>query len=111
MQLGRDYIIAVVAEGTKMGDYMTRWITDTLEMDARLTVLGHVQRGGSPTVKDRVMAYKFAVAAVDALDAGHTDHICCYNEGTFSYKPIADVANSKVHLENDLLKLCTPLSR
>lgn len=108
---GRDHIIAVVAEGTKMGSYMTRWITDTLNMDARLTVLGHVQRGGSPTVKDRVMAYKFAVAAVDALDEGHTDYICCFKEGSFGYKSIAEVADSKVCIDPKILRLCTPLSR
>lgn len=108
---GREYIIAVVAEGTKMGDYMTRWITDTLQMDARLTVLGHVQRGGSPTVKDRVMAYKFAIAAVDALDNGHTDYICTYKEGSMGYKPIAEVADSKATLDPRMIKLCTSLSR
>jgi len=108
---GRDYIIAIVAEGTNMADYMTRWIKDNLDMDARLTVLGHVQRGGSPTVKDRVMAYQFAVAAVDALDSGATDYICTFKEGTFGYKPIGEVASSKVVLEEQLIKLCTPLAR
>jgi 6-phosphofructokinase 1 len=62
---GRRYVLAVVAEGTKMGDYLTRWINDSIGMEARLTVLGHVQRGGSPSVHDRIMAYKFAVAAVE----------------------------------------------
>ena len=38
------YILAIVAEGTKMGDYLTRWINDSTGMEARLTVLGHVQR-------------------------------------------------------------------
>ncbi len=108
---GRDYIIAVVAEGTNMADYMTRWIKDNLDMDARLTVLGHVQRGGSPTVKDRIMAYKFAVAAVDALHAGHTDYICCFKEGSFGYKSIAEVADSKVCVDPKLIQLCTPLAR
>ncbi|HVJ46403.1 MAG TPA: 6-phosphofructokinase, partial [Luteolibacter sp.] len=62
---GREYVVAVVAEGVKMADYLTRYINDSIGMEARLTVLGHVQRGGSPTVHDRVMAYKFSVAAVD----------------------------------------------
>ena len=45
---GRSYIIAVVAEGTKMAEYVTRYINDSIGMEARLTVLGHVQRGGRP---------------------------------------------------------------
>lgn len=56
---GNKYILGIVAEGTGMGD--------ALGMDSRLTVLGHVQRGGSPTVYDRIMAFKFAGAAIDNL--------------------------------------------
>ena len=41
-------IIAVVAEGTRVAQYLTRWLTERAGMDTRLTVLGHVQRGGSP---------------------------------------------------------------
>lgn len=107
---GRDYIIAIVAEGTKMGDYLTRWINDTLKMDARLTVLGHIQRGGSPSVTDRVMAYKFAIAAVDALNNGHTDYICTYREGHMDYQTISEVAAAKVTLDARMLKLCTSLA-
>jgi len=108
---GRNHIIAIVAEGTNMSDYLTRWINDTLKMDARLTVLGHVQRGGSPTVRDREMAYKFAVAAVDALDAGESNKICVYKEGNFGYIPIHEVADNKVQMDPALLKLCSHLSK
>jgi 6-phosphofructokinase 1 len=111
MDKGRDYLIAIAAEGTNMADYLTRWIGSSLGMDARLTVLGHLQRGGSPTVRDRVMAYKFAVAAVEALHHGHTDYICCYKEGSFGYKSIAEVADSKVCLDPRMLELCKPLAR
>ncbi len=108
---GRGYFIAIVAEGTNMGSYLTRWINDSLNMDARLTVLGHVQRGGSPTVTDRVMAYKFAVSAVDALHQGHTDYISTYKEGTLGYKSISEVTNAKVELDPRMIKLCTPLAQ
>ena len=49
-------IIAVVAEGTRVAQYLTRWLTERAGMDTRLTVLGHVQRGGSPTLRDRSRA-------------------------------------------------------
>ncbi|MDB6079178.1 MAG: 6-phosphofructokinase [Akkermansiaceae bacterium] len=106
---GRGYILAIVAEGTKMGDYLTRWINDSIGMEARLTVLGHVQRGGSPTVYDRIMAYKFAVAAVDSLHAGNTNAIMVYRDGTFGHLPIHTVVDSKYKLDPALLKLCMPL--
>ncbi len=107
---GRRYVIAVVAEGTKMGDYLTRWINDSIGMEARLTVLGHIQRGGSPTVHDRIMAYKFAVAAVDALDAGQTHSIMIYRDGTYGRLPIHKVADSKYEIDPALLKLAAPLA-
>lgn len=107
---GRSYVLAIVAEGTKMSDYLTRWITDSLKMDARLTVLGHVQRGGSPTVHDRIMAYKFAVAAVEALDAGETNSIMVFREGTFGHLPIHQVTDAKYAIDPAIKKLCAPLS-
>ncbi len=108
---GERYFSAVVAEGTGMGEYLTRWMSDTLNMDARLTTLGHVQRGGSPTVRDRVMANEFAVAAVDSLLAGHKDHICVYNYGNWGYKTIDEVKSSKAKLGANLLSLCQGLSK
>jgi 6-phosphofructokinase 1 len=107
---GREYVVAVVAEGVKMSDYLTRYINDSIGMEARLTVLGHVQRGGSPTVHDRVMAYKFAVAAVDALDRGETNAIMVYRDGTFGHLPIDAVAHQKYKLDPTLLKLAGPLA-
>lgn len=106
---GRNHIIAIVAEGTKMADYTTRYITDAIGMEARLTVLGHVQRGGSPTVHDRIMAYKFAVAAVDSLEAGQTNAIMVYRDGTFGHLPIHTVVDSKYKIDPGLMRLCAPL--
>ncbi len=107
---GRGYIVAITAEGTKMADYLTRYINDSIGMETRLTVLGHVQRGGSPTVHDRVMAYKFAVAAVDALDRGETNAIMVYRDGTYGHLPIDAVAHQKYKLDDTLLKLAGPLA-
>lgn len=106
---GRRYFLAIVAEGTNMGEYMTRWFSDTLDMDTRLTILGHVQRGGSPTVHDRIMAYKFAVAAVDSLLEGQTNNIMVYQDGSFARKPIHEVTDGKHQVDPDIVKLCRPL--
>ncbi|MCH1922908.1 6-phosphofructokinase, partial [Shewanella sp. A3A] len=74
-----------------------------------LTVLGHVQRGGSPTVHDRIMAYKYAVAAVDSLVAGQTNSIMVYRDGTFGNLPIHTVVDSKYQIDPAIMKLCGPL--
>ncbi|MEM1083628.1 MAG: 6-phosphofructokinase [Verrucomicrobiota bacterium] len=106
----RDYVLAIVAEGTKMADYVTRWINDSIGMEARLTVLGHVQRGGSPSVYDRIMAYKFAVAAVDSLLSGEKNAIMVFRKGSFGQAPIEEVCDSKYEMDPAILKLCKPLA-
>jgi 6-phosphofructokinase 1 len=108
---GRRYILAIVAEGTKMSEYLARWINDSIGMEARLTVLGHVQRGGSPTVHDRMMAYKFAVNAIDALMAGHTNSVMVYRKGSFGEVPIHEVTDTHYKLDPQLLKLAENLAR
>jgi len=107
---GRKNLIAIVAEGVRMGDHLTRWINDSLKMDARLTVLGHIQRGGSPTVYDRIMAFKFAVAAVESLKAGHTNEIMTFKAGSIGTKPISYVADQKPVMPELILDLCKPLA-
>jgi len=107
---GRKSAIAVFAEGTKMGDYLTRFINDSISMEARLTVLGHIQRGGSPTLLDRVMAHKFAVAAVDPREAGQTNSIMVFKDGSYSHLPVHEVADSKYRLDPALLKWAGPLA-
>lgn len=108
---GQKYILGIVAEGTGMGEHLTRWMGSALGMDARLTVLGHVQRGGSPTVHDRIMAYKFAVAAVDHLIAGDTNRVVTFKDGTFGSSSIQEIADTKHQCDASLVDLVRGLSR
>ena len=108
---GRNFLIAIVAEGTGMSDYITRWVGDYLNMDARLTILGHIQRGGSPTVRDRLMAFKFGVAAVESLHRGETSNIMVYRSGSFGTLPIEKVADTPCSVDPSLIELCKPLCK
>ncbi len=69
---GRTSNILVVAEGDEAGNAfeIARKIEDISDLKSRITVLGHVQRGGSPTTTDRVLASKLGWAAVDVLLGG-----------------------------------------
>ncbi|MDA7630034.1 6-phosphofructokinase [Akkermansiaceae bacterium] len=107
---GQRYILGIVAEGTGMGETLTRWMGDALGMDARLTVLGHVQRGGSPTVYDRIMAHKFAVAAIDGLIAGDQSRVIVFKDGVFGSKAITKIVDTQHRVDADLLKLSSDLS-
>lgn len=67
---GKKHSIIIVAEGVGSGiDYGKR-IEEATSFETRVTVLGHIQRGGSPTVRDRVLASRFGAKAVDLLRSG-----------------------------------------
>jgi 6-phosphofructokinase 1 len=107
---GKKYLLGIVAEGTGMAQSLTRWMGDALGMDARLTVLGHVQRGGSPTVYDRIMAFKFAVAAIDNLQAGEANKVVTFKDGAFGMLSINEIADTKHRSDPQLIDLCRGLS-
>lgn len=104
-------VIAVVAEGTRVAQYLTRWLTERAGMDTRLTVLGHVQRGGSPTARDRLMGTRFATRAVDALLNGEINKIMVYRDGLYSYATLDSVAGQQYAVNEEIVSLCRGLSR
>jgi 6-phosphofructokinase 1 len=67
---GKASWIVVVAEGVIKGQEMAEKITQNTDLETRVVVLGHIQRGGSPTAKDRVLATCLGAAAVDLLIKG-----------------------------------------
>lgn len=71
-QKGKKSWIIVVAEGAIRGEKVAEFIRKHTGYDVRVTVLGHVQRGGSPTAQDRIIATQFGYTAVDALLKGRT---------------------------------------
>ncbi len=70
---GRTHFMVIVAEGIKGGAYeIAQNIKDGMALDTRVTVLGHVQRGGSPTARDRMVATYMGHEAVSLLAEGKT---------------------------------------
>lgn len=107
---GGGYLIATVAEGMRMAPYLTRWIEERLGMDTRLTVLGHLQRGGAPTVRDRLMATRFAVAAVDALTQGNPNQIMVYKDGVYQTTSLDNVVGQSTVVSPYIKNICKRLS-
>jgi len=102
---GRHYFIAVVSEALKNTEEIAEWFEREVLVESRVTVLGHVQRGGIPTVHDRLMAFHFVTTGIDALLEGTKSAVVCYNNGIFVCKPTEKVAFKKYHIDEDLLKL------
>ena len=80
---GFTHYMIVVAEGAGSASEIAAKIKDAIDLDPRVTVLGHIQRGGSPTGRDRVNATKMGYLAVQLLNAGKTNRIVCTNDGSF----------------------------
>lgn len=105
IQEGREYFIAVVSEALKNAEEIVEWFEEEVGVESRLIVLGHIQRGGNPTVRDRLMAFHFITHAIDGLLEGNQSSVVCYNNGGFDHKKIEEVAFKKYQIKEDLLKL------
>ena len=104
IQNGRRYFIAIVSEGiTQDSQDIANWFEEKIGIESRVSILGHIQRGGNPTVKDRLMAYKFIVNAVDALLDNKQESIICYDRFGFNFKSIEEVTSKTKVLDSELL--------
>lgn len=81
---GFTHYMIVVAEGAGSAAEIAKKIKETIDLDPRVTVLGHIQRGGTPTGRDRVNATKMGYLAVELLLAGKTNRIICTSGGCFT---------------------------
>ena len=77
---GKTNFTIVVAEGAAGAVEVGKQIHEELGLDPRVTILGHIQRGGSPTAKDRVMATRMGYEAVHVLAEGRTNRVICSND-------------------------------
>lgn len=74
-KLGKHHFIIMVAEGVGNSEALAKRIEDVTGVESRATILGHVQRGGNPTVRDRVCATQLAYRAVELLEQGIGDRV------------------------------------
>lgn len=80
---GFTHYMVVVAEGAGSANEIAARIKESIDLDPRVTVLGHIQRGGIPTGRDRVNATKMGYMAVELLLQGKTNRIVCIRDGGY----------------------------
>lgn len=78
---GKHHYIVVVAEGAGSAIDIAERIEKMTGIESRPTILGHLQRGGSPTLRDRQMASQMGVHAVECIEEGNFNRIVVYKEG------------------------------
>lgn len=128
-QAGKRFSLIVVAEGAKpvggevtvarivegshekirlggVGEKLAREIESITGIESRCTVLGHVQRGGTPTAFDRVLCTRYGVAAADCLSEGISGCMVALRQDQIIRLPIADIAGQsrQVKLDDELIQ-------
>lgn len=107
---GKTHFIIIVAEGIGGVDEMAKQIEEKTGVETRATVLGHVQRGGSPTVRDRVVASQMGHYAVDLLLQGVGNRVVAMQKEQIVDFDIYEALNMKKHIDMDLYKTAHEIS-
>lgn len=103
---GRTYAIAVVAEGCQMSQEVEQWFEEEIGLEARITTLGHIQRGGNPTVYDRLIASEFVIFSLNRLlQTSNNHHAIVYKGGTFDFLDIETITKGKYTIKSELLQM------
>ncbi|GIJ00436.1 pyrophosphate-dependent phosphofructokinase [Sediminihabitans luteus] len=93
-----------------IGERVAAEIAERTGFDTRLTVLGHVQRGGEPTPTDRILGSRFGVAAVDAASRGESQVMTALRGESVVMVPLAEIAGKVKHVPSELLRVAQVLA-
>jgi len=112
---GKSHALVVVAEGARLNaarlaEYF-RTNEKRLGFELRVTILGHVQRGGAPGAFDRLLATRLGAAAVDCLARGEHGVLVGWLQGEVATTPLAEVVEERKTLDPALLELAQVLAR
>ena len=104
---GKKACIVIVAEGKESGGafQIAQQVNACIGTEYRVCVLGHIQRGGSPTARDRVLASKLGSAAVNALLAGHRNVMVGEVKGEIVLTPLEETWTKVKPVDRSLLEL------
>lgn len=102
---GKRSSIIVVAEGAASGQDVTQFIGDQTGFEARCLVLGHMQRGGSPTSFDRILALRLGAMAANRLISGFTTEMVGIDRGAVIAHPLSYVLSMKRFIDPEKLLL------
>ncbi|MGB9798542.1 MAG: 6-phosphofructokinase [Thermanaerothrix sp.] len=110
---GKAHALVVVAEGARynaegLAEYFKQH-HERLGFDLRVTILGHVQRGGNPSAYDRILASRLGAAATEAIERGETGVLVGLIRGEVTTTPLEEVVNNKKPIDLRLFELAKVL--
>lgn len=107
---GKKHSIIVVAEGVCRAQDIADIISGKTGLETRVTVLGHLQRGGSPTAYDRMMASQMGAKAVDLLLEGEMGVMVGFKKGQLIHTPFQEAAKDKHSIDMSVHRLARTLA-
>lgn len=107
---GKKHFIVIVAEGVGHSDEIAKYIEEKTGVETRLTVLGHVQRGGMPTLRDRVVASAMGHKAVELLSQGIGNRVVAMTNGKIVDYDITEALNQKRVFDDRLYQIALDIS-
>ena len=110
-KIGKKHHIIINAEGIGDSYNMAKRIEMATGMETRATIVGHIQRGGSPTCKDRVYASTMGAKAVDLLLEGKSNRLVAYRNGQFCDFDIEEALAMQKDLDQYMVDMAQRLSR
>ncbi|MFN6047567.1 MAG: 6-phosphofructokinase, partial [Bacteroidota bacterium] len=110
----KEFSIFVVAEGEEEGhayDIAKRFQAIYPDTDCKVTVLGHIQRGGRPTANDRILASRLGAHAVKALIEGQRNQAVGVVDNNIKFTPFQEAIEHKKDIQDNLWTLNTIITR
>ncbi len=104
-RLGKNHAIVIVSEKITDIEALARKISDKTGFSGRATVLGHIQRGGSPTPNDRILASRMGEKAIDLLIEGYSKECVIIKNGEIDHMPIDVALNETRKSRRNIFKL------
>lgn len=106
---GKAHAIVIVAEGSEynaeaLSSYFKEH-KERLGFEVRATILGHIQRGGTPSAYDRILASRLGAGAIEAMASGEFNVLTGWVSSKIKYTPLEKVVNSKKEIDKSLVKL------
>ena len=108
---GKTHTIVVVAEGVGDSESLAKYIEEKTGAESRATILGHIQRGGTPTPMDRVLASKLGAKAVDLLLEGKTSRVVGVRDNKVIDMDIDEALAMKRVFDKDLYKMAQTINK
>ena len=107
---GKHHFLIIVAEGVGNTNEIAEHIRQETGIETRVSIIGHMQRGGSPTARDRSMATRMGHFAVEELLAGNSNLVVCYRESRICTVPINEALEMKKDLDPYMYRVAKEVS-